>query len=808
MNCILSVRPSSIAGSWWCTCLWLVLMVGCCFALPSDAADTRAKPVTVYEITDATVRDLVGKTVLVAEIPVDDDARWRGEGIADQLKVLESGSGLDWVQSQHKRVDFISPNQLVAMDFRFINSSSKSSYILELESANSFAWYYKRTDGTEYLHVDDLSQQNYARPIFDVVPVIPLEIAAGESLHVVAIVYLMGGNGVVTPILWKPEAFRANRTQRYLAQGIYFGFAIAVAMACLFVSIFIRQLMYLYYGLFLACSAGLIFVGSSFSVLFGMDGENVLQQYIWLMSGLGVFLILYSTKLLDMWNTNRYLYYAYVVLLMYNIGTPLLVTTLYSQEQSREMINVLFLCAAIGFGAAQLVHLCVLIFYIKRNSLAVFWYVGVFAHSWALIAWNLLNSNTTASGVDPRNLAELAIVLDSILLLGLMIVSYRREQSSRTEAQRLAFKNLRLAHEIGQSKSNFVAAVGHDLRGPVQAISHFAEALRHDAQASLQHGLRRIEESAASVKELLDSMINLSEIEWQSVAPRLEQIDLASLLAEMRTEFTGKAMGKGISLEFDVQESNGLSDRVCLGQILRNLIDNAVKYTSEGFVRVSIHDIEGIVRIVIEDSGSGIHRRDQTKIFNEFYRAAGVHKTVPGVGLGLSIVARLTKQLDITVTVDSVYGKGSRFELELPNADVGMQTTAVERELPDAAGSNTQEGLEDVCVWVLGDSILLGDVQVQLSRWQMETIAVSALDQIALEKSGDDLILMDANTYRRHCDDPLLADDLLVLVVDSDQVIELTNNARKHVVVDPAIRAMHLRSLIQREIGAVTRSLI
>ena len=108
----------------------------------------------------------------------------------------------------------------------------------------------------------------------------------------------------------------------------------------------------------------------------------------------------------------------------------------------------------------------------------------------------------------------------------------------------------------------------------------------------------------------------------------------------------------------------------------------------------------------------------------------------------------------------------------------------------------------------LGDNDLLGDVQVQLSRWQMETIAVSALDQIALEKSGDDLVLMDANTYRRHCDDPLLANDLLVLVVDSDQATLLTVDSHKHVVVDPAIRAMHLRSLIQREIGAVTRTLI
>lgn len=90
----------------------------------------------------------------------------------------------------------------------------------------------------------------------------------------------------------------------------------------------------------------------------------------------------------------------------------------------------------------------------------------------------------------------------------------------------------------------------------------------------------------------------------------------------------------------------------------------------------------------------------------------------------------------------------------------------------------------------------------------MKTIAVSALDQITLEESGDELVLMDANTYRMHCDDPVLADDLLVLVVDSDQAIETTVDSRKHVVIVPEIQAMKLRSLIQREIGAVTRSLI
>ncbi|MXP48258.1 PAS domain S-box protein [Altererythrobacter luteolus] len=222
------------------------------------------------------------------------------------------------------------------------------------------------------------------------------------------------------------------------------------------------------------------------------------------------------------------------------------------------------------------------------------------------------------------------------------------------------------------TKARFLATASHDLRQPLQAMAmRNAVLLKKIEDPEQVKLLEEQQRSTLEMRSMLHSLLHVSRLDSGVIEVKLESIDLNTVFAEVSSDFGTIAARKGLSLE---ASGNGLAvktDRALLGQLLRNLVDNAVRYTISGFVRLSAEVVEDGVKITVEDSGPGISQDQLVEIFEEFFRV-DMEQTerdgTLGLGLGLSIVKRIATLLGTQVQVASQPGKGAAFSLVLPRA--------------------------------------------------------------------------------------------------------------------------------------------
>jgi two-component system, sensor histidine kinase len=224
------------------------------------------------------------------------------------------------------------------------------------------------------------------------------------------------------------------------------------------------------------------------------------------------------------------------------------------------------------------------------------------------------------------------------------------------------------AHRANHAKGRFLAAASHDLRQPLQTLSLLTGSLRRlvtDEQAV--RAVVEQQQAIGSMSRLLNALLDVSMLESGGVAPNPHDFDLAALFEELRLEFSELASGKGLQLEIPGGVAIVHSDPTLLGQILRNLLSNAIRYTQRGAVRVRCERDVDCLRVDIEDSGVGIAAEHLPHIFEEFYQVGiAPHSVREGHGLGLSIVQRVARLLNHDIRVRSAPGRGSTFSVSVP----------------------------------------------------------------------------------------------------------------------------------------------
>ena len=251
---------------------------------------------------------------------------------------------------------------------------------------------------------------------------------------------------------------------------------------------------------------------------------------------------------------------------------------------------------------------------------------------------------------------------------------------SDVTAQRRATDILREAQERAEaashSKSEFLANMSHEIRTPLTAILGFAEVLREDVKrrsplADQIEAIDTINDAAMHLLTVINDILDLSKIEADRMT--VEQIDtsLPDVLRGVEQLMRLRAVGKGVTLAFDVATpvaEHVVSDPTRLRQILVNLVGNAVKFTEAGAVTVRVQSVDGSLRIDVEDTGPGMTSAQADRLFTAFGQADGtVTRKHGGTGLGLTICRRLAGLMGGKVTlVRSVPGSGSCFRLELP----------------------------------------------------------------------------------------------------------------------------------------------
>lgn len=259
----------------------------------------------------------------------------------------------------------------------------------------------------------------------------------------------------------------------------------------------------------------------------------------------------------------------------------------------------------------------------------------------------------------------------------LLMAQMERKVCDRTRELRLVNRRLiearREAERANEAKSRFLAAASHDLRQPMQSLFLFAATLRQRLAGRPEtEVLTMLERGLDTLKDLLDSLLDISRLEVNLVRPQIAPVPLRPLIEEVTGAYRQVAAAKGIDLRLDGDCDFAVrTDANLLGRMVRNLMDNAVRYTAEGQILVTCQVVGVTARLAVRDTGIGIAPDQIERIFDEFHQVGNVERDkAQGLGLGLAIVKRLSSALGHGVSVESTPGRGSIFVIELPLAVV------------------------------------------------------------------------------------------------------------------------------------------
>lgn len=225
-------------------------------------------------------------------------------------------------------------------------------------------------------------------------------------------------------------------------------------------------------------------------------------------------------------------------------------------------------------------------------------------------------------------------------------------------------------------KADFAANASHELRTPIASIRGAVDTLMGPTTPPEAMQLRMIEMisgNATRLELLVNDLLDLSKLESTDAPPTLEPIDLEALLTGIAEQFAPICSRRSITIEPTIEPSVQTinSDRSLIGLILRNLIENATKFASEGTsIRVDARPADVGVVIEVADKGIGIPIADQQRIFERFYQVDDARSGTSvkrGTGLGLAIVKHACRRLGGSISVRSVYGQGTTMRVTLPN---------------------------------------------------------------------------------------------------------------------------------------------
>jgi len=548
-------------------------------------------------------------------------------------------------------------------------------------------------------------------------------------------------NGVMDlPLeLLSTKAFIENTKHEYTGYAIYFGIIISMIIYNLFLYFSIQEPVYFHYVLFL----------SAMSIL-NLSATGLANEYLWPASPL--------------WGDRATNIFVAVTLAF----GALFVKSYLNIKQNLPSMNksfILIIWAALFMGGLAtfdktpltmtlLYSMVVIVVPIAIIVGIVCWIRKVPATQIYLIAWIVFLVGTVIRSLKALGVLSSLFITENSLFIGsiveMLLFSFgladkiNQEREAKFAAQQVSAKSLiekEDAEIANRAKSRFLANMSHEIRTPLNAVTGFAELLSATVTDAKQKGyINSIKTAAKNLLSLINDILDLSAIEAGKVELQKTPVSLKQMFDEMAQIFSLKLSEKHIRLIIDVPDDIPdalLLDETRIRQILLNLVGNSVKFTEQGYIRLSAEKLSEYdqtvdLMISVEDTGIGIAPEDQEKIFHAFAQQSDqLTGKDTGTGLGLAISKRFVELMNGRIELESIRGKGSTFHVMLEN----IEYTTLEKPKEDRA----TYGIEDVRF--KNGYILIAD-DIESSRMLLKELLTKLNLNCTTAENGRELLLL------------------------------------------------------------------
>ena len=300
------------------------------------------------------------------------------------------------------------------------------------------------------------------------------------------------------------------------------------------------------------------------------------------------------------------------------------------------------------------------------------------------------------------------------------------------------------AEKANKDKSRFLTATSHDLRQPLHAMDLYlgalGNALTTDEQRSL---LEKTQASSSSLSKLLNALMEVSQLDSGNVTTENKLFNIYSLLHNIHQSMLPESHKNNFSFKLDSESFQIFTDPLLLERIIRNLITNAIKHSHGSNITLCATSDNGIATISVYDDGYGIENAEIENIFSEFYQLNNSERDrTKGLGLGLAIVQRISKQLNLELNVSSTLNEGSTFSVKLPvySHENTLEQNKLDKDKIDLSG---------LFIIAIEDEIsVMEAMRLLLRSWDCEVLIGDSIESIteALNQtkySTPDLIISD-----------------------------------------------------------------
>lgn len=281
------------------------------------------------------------------------------------------------------------------------------------------------------------------------------------------------------------------------------------------------------------------------------------------------------------------------------------------------------------------------------------------------------NGSAVSNGTNGISPEEIKHISEELYKRNLELANLYKERERLNKE--LESANLKLK-DLDKLKTEFLSLASHQLRSPITAIKGYSSMLLEGSYGELaekQHeAVSRVFQSSFNLGNVVEDLLDISKIEQGGMTFNMQNIDLDNICSDLYQELLLTAKSKGLNFTYENSGAEGLmvkGDPIKLRQVVQNLVDNSMKYTKEGFVKMTLSKGDMSAVITVTDSGMGMSDETKKNLFGKFARGEGKDVNAGGSGLGLYLVKKIVEAHNGVISTDSAgVGKGSTFTVTLP----------------------------------------------------------------------------------------------------------------------------------------------